>query len=47
MILPDIYIDHDKQDIMLAKASLDARAIVAKALETLGDERGAARAMIA
>jgi 1-deoxy-D-xylulose-5-phosphate synthase len=47
MILPDIYIDHDKQDLMLAKASLDARAIVAKVLETLGDERGAARALIA
>jgi len=47
MILPDIYIDHDKHDLMLARASLDARAIVAKALEALGDERGAARAMIA
>jgi 1-deoxy-D-xylulose-5-phosphate synthase len=47
MILPDIYIEHDKQDVMMAKAGLDARAIVAKALEALGDERGAARAMIA
>ncbi|PWB84554.1 MAG: 1-deoxy-D-xylulose-5-phosphate synthase [Methylocystaceae bacterium] len=47
MILPDVYIDHDKQDMMLAKAGLDARAIVAKALEALGDERGAARVMIA
>jgi 1-deoxy-D-xylulose-5-phosphate synthase len=47
MILPDIYIDHDKHDLMLARACLDARAIVAKALEALGDERGAARAMIA
>ncbi|WP_018264154.1 1-deoxy-D-xylulose-5-phosphate synthase [Methylosinus sp. LW4] len=47
MILPDLYIDHDKQDIMLARAGLDARAIVAKALEALGDERGAARALIA
>lgn len=47
MILPDIYIDHDKHDLMLARASLDAHAIVAKALEALGDERGAARAMIA
>ncbi|CAN2534169.1 1-deoxy-D-xylulose-5-phosphate+synthase [Methylocapsa aurea] len=47
MVLPDVYIDHDKPDIMLARAGLDARAIVAKALEALGDERGAARAMIA
>ncbi|MBG0810463.1 1-deoxy-D-xylulose-5-phosphate synthase [Methylosinus sp. H3A] len=47
MTLPDAYLDHDKQEIMLARASLDARAIVAKALEALGDERGAARAMIA
>ncbi|MBY6241355.1 1-deoxy-D-xylulose-5-phosphate synthase [Methylosinus sp. Sm6] len=47
MILPDVYIDQDKQDVMLAKAGLDARAIIAKVLETLGDERGAARAMIA
>jgi 1-deoxy-D-xylulose-5-phosphate synthase len=47
MALPDVYIDHDKPDIMLARAGLDARAIVAKALEALGDERGAARAMIA
>ncbi|HEY8213115.1 MAG TPA: transketolase C-terminal domain-containing protein, partial [Methylocystis sp.] len=47
MILPDTYIEHDKQDVMLAKAGLDMRAIVAKALDALGDERGAARAMIA
>jgi 1-deoxy-D-xylulose-5-phosphate synthase len=47
MMLPDVYLDHDKPDIMLARAGLDARAIVAKALEALGDERGAARAMIA
>jgi 1-deoxy-D-xylulose-5-phosphate synthase len=47
MTLPDAYIDHDKHEAMLAKASLDARAIAAKALEALGDERGAARIMIA
>jgi len=47
MILPDLYLDHDKQDVMLARAGLDARAIVAKALEALGDERAAARALIA
>jgi len=47
MILPDLYLDHDKPDVMLARAGLDARAIVAKVLEALGDERGAARALIA
>ncbi len=47
MTLPDIYIDHDTQNAMLAKAQLDARAIVAKALEALGDEQAAARVMIA
>jgi len=47
MTLPDVYIDQDKYEIMIAKAKLDARAIVAKALEALGDEKGAARAMIA
>jgi 1-deoxy-D-xylulose-5-phosphate synthase len=47
MTLPDVYIEHDKQEVMLAKAGLDARAILAKTLEALGDERGAARALIA
>jgi 1-deoxy-D-xylulose-5-phosphate synthase len=47
MTLPDIYIDHDAQKVMLDKARLDARAIVAKALETLGDDKAAANAMIA
>ncbi|QGM96955.1 1-deoxy-D-xylulose-5-phosphate synthase [Methylocystis parvus] len=47
MILPDAYIDHDKHEMMLAKAMLDSKAMVAKALELLGDEKGAARVMIA
>jgi 1-deoxy-D-xylulose-5-phosphate synthase len=47
MTLPDVYIDHDTQNAMLAKAKLDARAIAAKALETLGDEQAAAKSMIA
>lgn len=47
LTLPDAYIDHDKHEIMLARAMLDARAIVAKTLELLGDEKGAARVMIA
>jgi 1-deoxy-D-xylulose-5-phosphate synthase len=47
MILPDSYIDHDKHEIMIARASLDSKAMVAKALELLGDEKNAARVMIA
>ncbi|NDB67453.1 MAG: 1-deoxy-D-xylulose-5-phosphate synthase [Methylocystaceae bacterium] len=47
LTLPDIYIDHDKYEIMIARAKLDAKAIASKALELLGDEKGAARVMIA
>ena len=47
MILPDAYIDHDKHELMIARAMLDSKAIVAKVLELLGDEKGAARVMIA
>ncbi|MBM3576577.1 MAG: 1-deoxy-D-xylulose-5-phosphate synthase [Alphaproteobacteria bacterium] len=47
MTLPDAYIDHDKHELMVAKAMLDSKAIVAKVLELLGDERSAARVMIA
>ena len=32
---------------MIARAKLDAKAIASKALELLGDEKGAARVMIA
>jgi 1-deoxy-D-xylulose-5-phosphate synthase len=47
MTLPDAYIDHDKHEIMIARAMLDSKAMVAKALELLGDENAAARTMIA
>ena len=47
MTLPDAYIDHDAPDKMYVAAGLDARGIVAKALATLGDEKGAARVLIA
>ncbi len=47
LTLPDIYLDHDKHEIMIARAKLDARSIAAKALELLGDEKAAARVMIA
>ncbi len=36
MTLPDIFMDHDKPERMYANAGLDAKGIVAKALETLG-----------
>jgi 1-deoxy-D-xylulose-5-phosphate synthase len=36
MNLPDAFLDHDKPDRLYAKAGLDAKAIVAKALEALG-----------
>ncbi|MFV0281218.1 MAG: 1-deoxy-D-xylulose-5-phosphate synthase [Rhodoblastus sp.] len=47
LTLPDAYIDHDSADRMLSLAGLDAKGIVAKALAALGDEKGAARVMIA
>jgi 1-deoxy-D-xylulose-5-phosphate synthase len=46
MTLPDAYIDHDKHELMIARAMLDSKAIVAKALTLLGDEEGAARTMM-
>ena len=36
MVLPDIFIDHDSPNAMYAKAELDAKGIVAKAFEALG-----------
>ncbi len=36
MTLPDIFIDHDSPKVQLQLAGLDAKAIVAKALMTLG-----------
>jgi len=36
MVLPDIFIDHDSPNAMYAKAGLDAKGIVAKAFEALG-----------
>ena len=47
LTLPDAYIDHDKHEVMIARAMLDTRAMVAKALELLGDQNAAARVMIA
>ena len=37
MTLPDVFLDQDKPDRLYAAAGLDAKAIVAKAIEALGD----------
>ncbi len=47
LILPDAYIDHDKYEVMIARAMLDSKAMVARALELLGDAETASRVMIA
>jgi len=36
MFLPDVFIDHDKPEIMYARAGLDAKGIVAKVFQALG-----------
>src|SRR5437660_2409988 len=44
MVLPDVFIDQDSPAAMYAKAGLDAKGIVAKAFEALGQNlRGEAR----
>jgi 1-deoxy-D-xylulose-5-phosphate synthase len=47
MVLPDVFMDHDKPEKMYAQAGLDAKGITAKVLETLGRDKDAARSMIA
>jgi 1-deoxy-D-xylulose-5-phosphate synthase len=47
MVLPDIFLDHDKPEKMYAQSRLDAKGIVAKVLETLGRNKDAAQSMIA
>jgi 1-deoxy-D-xylulose-5-phosphate synthase len=47
MVLPDVFMDHDKPDKLYARAGLDAKGIVAKALETLGVDKGVAASRIA
>ena len=41
MVLPDVFIDHDKPEKMYEKAGLDAQGIVATVLATLGREASA------
>ncbi len=38
MVLPDLFIDHDKPDAMYAQAGLDAKGIVTKVFEALGKD---------
>jgi 1-deoxy-D-xylulose-5-phosphate synthase len=47
MVLPDVFMDHDKPEKMYAQAGLDAKGIVAKVLETLGRCEEAAKVLIA
>jgi 1-deoxy-D-xylulose-5-phosphate synthase len=47
MVLPDLFLDHDKPEKLYAQAGLDAKAIVAKVLGTLGRSTDAAKSMIA
>ncbi|MGA0596016.1 1-deoxy-D-xylulose-5-phosphate synthase [Enterovirga sp. CN4-39] len=44
MILPDLYIDHDKPDRMYAQAGLDAQSIVRRVFEILGRNAAALKA---
>jgi 1-deoxy-D-xylulose-5-phosphate synthase len=36
MVLPDVFVDQDSPNAMYAKAGLDAKGIVAKAFQALG-----------
>jgi len=36
MVLPDVFLDHDKPELLYARAGLDAKGIVAKVFEALG-----------
>jgi 1-deoxy-D-xylulose-5-phosphate synthase len=44
MVLPDIFIEHDKPERMYAQAGLDAAGIVAKVFEALGQDARALKA---
>ncbi len=47
MVLPDVFQDHDKPEKLYEKAGLDAKAVVAKVLSTLGRESDALKIRIA
>jgi 1-deoxy-D-xylulose-5-phosphate synthase len=44
MVLPDIYLDHDRPERMYARAGLDAVGIVAKVFEVLGRDAASLKA---
>jgi 1-deoxy-D-xylulose-5-phosphate synthase len=44
MVLPDIFLDHDRPERMYARAGLDAAGIVAKVFEVLGRNAGSLKA---
>ena len=43
MVLPDIYIEHDKPERMYAQAGLDAASIVAKVMDAIGQDAVSAK----
>jgi 1-deoxy-D-xylulose-5-phosphate synthase len=47
MVLPDVFLDHDKPEKLYAAAGLDAKGIVAKVLATLGRAADAKQSLIA
>ncbi len=47
MVLPDTFIDHDKPEKLYAQAGLDAKGIVKKVLETLGQEKSVKQSLSA
>ena len=36
MVLPDVFLDQDKPELLYAQAGLDAKGIVAKVFQALG-----------
>jgi 1-deoxy-D-xylulose-5-phosphate synthase len=44
MVLPDLFLDHDRPERMYARAGLDAAGIVAKVFEVLGRNAGSLKA---
>ena len=47
MVLPDVFLDHDKPEKLYARAGLDAAGIVAKAVDALGAAGEGASSLIA
>ena len=47
MVLPDQFIEHDRPEKLYVEAGLDAKGIVKKVLDTLGQGQSAARSLSA